>query len=286
MPSSAIFKTPERKARFVAAYDAALSLWPAPYELIYAPTRFGRTHVVASGPPAAPAVVLLHGVLAGATMWYPQVAELSRHFRVYAVDILGDVNKSEPVNLPGTKAQAAEWLASVFGALNIVQAHIVGISFGSFVALNFAIHAPARVRKIVVMAPAACFAPYTARFLAYTISTALSRHPIQSVLRWAVAKGNVVDNPVIDQMAAALKFGQMRAKVIPGVFSDAELRRVAAPTLLMVGDHDVCCDPKATVARARRLIPNVETEIVPRAGHLLSMEQPERVNASILQFLR
>ena len=44
------FKTPQGEARFVAAYDAALKLWPVPYEQLDIPTRFGMTHIVAAGP--------------------------------------------------------------------------------------------------------------------------------------------------------------------------------------------------------------------------------------------
>jgi hypothetical protein len=56
------FKTPEGEARFRAAYDAGLKLWPIPYEELDVPTRFGMTHVVAAGPTNAPALVLLHGL--------------------------------------------------------------------------------------------------------------------------------------------------------------------------------------------------------------------------------
>ena len=44
------FKTPQGEARFVAAYDDALKLWPVPYEQLDIPTRFGMTHIVAAGP--------------------------------------------------------------------------------------------------------------------------------------------------------------------------------------------------------------------------------------------
>jgi hypothetical protein len=61
------FKTPEGEARFYAAYDAALKRWPVPYEEMDIPTRFGTTHVVASGPKDASPLVLLHGYWATST---------------------------------------------------------------------------------------------------------------------------------------------------------------------------------------------------------------------------
>ena len=90
------FKTPEGKATFLAAYDAALKLWPVPYEELDIPTRFGLTHVVAAGPKNAPALVLLHGYMATSVMWAPNVADFSRDYRVYAIDIMGQPSKSVP----------------------------------------------------------------------------------------------------------------------------------------------------------------------------------------------
>ena len=44
-----IFKTPESQAKYMAAYDAVLAIWPVPYESFDVPTRFGKTHIIASG---------------------------------------------------------------------------------------------------------------------------------------------------------------------------------------------------------------------------------------------
>jgi len=52
-PPSA-FKTPEGETAFLAAYDAAMTLWPVPYEELDTPSRFGNTHVVVSGPKDGP----------------------------------------------------------------------------------------------------------------------------------------------------------------------------------------------------------------------------------------
>ena len=45
MPKNlSIFKTPENQAKYMAAYDAVLALWPVPYESLDIPTRFGKSH--------------------------------------------------------------------------------------------------------------------------------------------------------------------------------------------------------------------------------------------------
>lgn len=90
------FAAVESGLRFYQAYDQSLSLWPIESEAFYVSTRFGKTHIIASGPKDAPSLILLHGGLFSSAMWYPNIAALSRQFRTYAVDIIGDKNKSIP----------------------------------------------------------------------------------------------------------------------------------------------------------------------------------------------
>ena len=78
-------------------------------------------------------------------------------------------------------------------------------------------------------------------------------------------------------------FTNIRILLIEG-FSDEELRQVRQPVLLLTGDQDRLNPPKA-VERARRTIPHLKAEIIKQAGHLLSMEQPERINSLVLDFL-
>ena len=89
-----MFRTPEGQARYFAAYDATLALWPVPVFAFDLPTRFGSTHVNACGPEDAPPLLLLPGQAVSSTVWHPNVAELSRTWRLYALDIIGDMGKS------------------------------------------------------------------------------------------------------------------------------------------------------------------------------------------------
>ena len=84
---------------FLAAYDAQLARWPAGTETIDAPSRYGRTRVIACGPRGGAPLVLLSGGGATATAWFAVAAELAGH-RLYAVDRLGDAGRSVPLGAP------------------------------------------------------------------------------------------------------------------------------------------------------------------------------------------
>ena len=75
------------------------------------------------------------------------------------------------------------------------------------------------------------------------------------------------------------------ARVMPAMFSDAELRSIRMPTLVLFGDHDVICDPAAAIARARRLIPDCEGELVPGPRHEMCASKHRIVDGRVLDFL-
>ena len=71
------FRSDEGKAEYLAVYEEVLAGWPVPYEEFDILTRFGNTHVIASGPTEAPPVVLLHPTGGSALIWRRNIGALS-----------------------------------------------------------------------------------------------------------------------------------------------------------------------------------------------------------------
>jgi len=155
--SSSSFKTQQGEANYMATYDAALAMWPIPSEPLDIPTRFGITHANACGPRGAQPLILLHALSFTSTMWYPSIACLSERFRVYALDTINDIGKSRPTRPLQNRRDCAEWLGDVLVELGIKQASFAGVSFGGWLAVNFALNAPDQVRQTVAISPAATF---------------------------------------------------------------------------------------------------------------------------------
>src|SRR5512143_1407210 len=114
-----VFTSPEGKTEVMCAYQAILDRWPVPYEELTISTCFGETHVIASGPENAQPVVLLHALLATATSWYRNVEALSQTYRVYAIDIIGEGNKSCPVKPITSLDDFLQWFTELIDGLGI-----------------------------------------------------------------------------------------------------------------------------------------------------------------------
>ena len=282
-----MFRTPEGEARFREAYQAALALWPVPFEQQDIPTTFGTTHIIVSGAEDATPVVLLPGMMTSATMWYPIAAELSRRFRIYAVDIIGDLGISVPSRLPTNRADCAGWMVEVIDALGISQTDIIGVSYGGVQALNLAVEAQNRVKHLVLLSPGvSSLGRPTIRWAIYgmPMMMAPSRLSVAWFYRGASVKGYGLDDPVITEIAVGMAALRDRMPYRPE-FTEQDFSDYRAPTLLLIGEKEILYKPKLAVQLAKKLIPNVEVEIIPKAGHSLLKDQPELVNARIIQYL-
>lgn len=91
-----VFRSLKGENQVIEAYDAILNSWPVPVSELYVNTSLGSTHVIVSGPEEAPPLILIHAFYASAVSWFGNIKSLSQSFRVYAVDIIGDPNKSKP----------------------------------------------------------------------------------------------------------------------------------------------------------------------------------------------
>jgi len=160
-----VFKSPQAEAAYMAAYDRTLEAWPVPYETKYVLTAYGDTHVIISGPEDGEPLVLIPGSLMDATLWSVSIAAFSRTYRVYALDTMGDVGKNKMVEALPDIAGAAEWLTDVLDALGIKKTHMAGYSQGGFFTAVYALQKPERLKKIVLLAPAATLAPFGKDFV-------------------------------------------------------------------------------------------------------------------------
>jgi pimeloyl-ACP methyl ester carboxylesterase len=295
MTHTSAFKSPEGEAAYLAAYEAAMELWPVPCEEIEIPGRFGMTHVVASGPKDAPPLVLLHGYMANLTMWSPNIADFSKDYRVYAIDVMGQPGRSipDPDEPIGDVADLVAWLSETLNGLNLDHIFLVGMSYGGWLALNLAMTAPERVRKLVLLSPAASLQPLVRQFGLRVMPMIFfpTRLTVNSLMGWMGIKdtpGDTVTRLVLDLAylgAKHFRFVPETSRVMPSVFSDDELRALHVPVLLLIGENEVIYDAEKALARARALLPSFDGELVPQSGHEMCSSQHRIVDARVLGFL-
>ncbi|MFN2159054.1 MAG: alpha/beta fold hydrolase, partial [Anaerolineales bacterium] len=282
-----IYKSPEVKAQFMEIYDEKMEEWPVPYGDIYLDTRYGKVHVIASGPEDGPAMLLLHASGVSGWSWKFNIEELSREYRTYAIDLIGDAGKSEFASLDNIMKDGhdqAELYREISENLDVDKAFVVGASEGGFIGSNYAIDYPERIEKLVLLGPMG-YAGATQSVLRIMLAQFFPIKPIQeSTFSWAFSDSPELENE-FGEWFQLIMSGIKPAKVTPLPFSVEQRQSIQVPVLFVFGERDnLVGDPE----KARSLvqdIPDVRVEVVD-AGHLMGGELPEQVNGLILDFFK
>jgi pimeloyl-ACP methyl ester carboxylesterase len=267
MSVKSIYKSPSGEKAIMAAYNSVLDRWPVPVEKLYVPTRHGQTFVIVSGDNKAPALVLLHGSSSNAVSWIGEVAQYSRLFRTYAVDIPGEVGRSSH-NRPSWHNMAlAEWIEDVLDYLKIEKASLLGLSLGGWVALRFAAYKPERVEKLVLLAPAGVVNERIFFLLRVILYMPFGLKGGRAINRIVCGK-DTIDREVLKYMDLIMTHFRPRTESLR-IFNDEELKRLSMPVLLIGGDRDAIRDVKKIDGRMKKLVTKLTTVILPDRGHVL-----------------
>jgi pimeloyl-ACP methyl ester carboxylesterase len=282
---TSVYKSPQVKAQFMEIYDAKMGEWPVPYDSRFVDTSYGKVHVIVSGPEDAPPMLLLHASGVPAWSWLYNVEGLSQHYRTYAIDLIGDAGRSEYDSLDNRMRDGqdeAKLYAEITDQLGAGPAYVVGASEGGFVGTNYALHAPERVEKLVLLGPMG-YSGATQSVLRIMFAQFFPLRPLQeSTFRWAFS-----DDPKLGQEFGEwfrlVMTGLNPVKVAPLPFKPEQRQSIQVPVLLVLGRRDnLVGDP----AKARALvqdIPDIRVEVLD-TGHLIGAEQPEQTNTLIIEF--
>lgn len=244
-----------------------------------------------TGPP----LVLLHGGPLDSREWRRQLDGLADEFSVVAWDMPGCGGSSDPPEGFSTR-DYADCLAAFIEALGLQRHHLLGLSFGSGLALElYRWHR--RIPRTLILASA--YAGWAGSLppdvveqrtqqmlrLVELPPEQLAREFIPTLLTDA-APPQVVDE--VRMILSDFHPAGQRALLRAG-FADHDLRdvlgRVDVPTLLLYGDRDVR-SPLAVAEDMHARIPGSRLVVIPGAGHMIDVEAPERFNAEVRSFLR
>ncbi|MFI1968712.1 alpha/beta hydrolase [Streptomyces cinnamoneus] len=280
----------ELRDRYFEACEAVMGLGPMPREEVDVETDFGTTHVYLHGPRVGPdartPVVLVHGAGGNSAQWYPNVAALAGRRPVYAVDTLGDPGRSvqrAPIHEP---EDAARWLEQVLDGLGLDRVHLVGHSYGGWLALNQAHRAPGRLASVTLLDPGG-LEKTGLRFYAWIFVSALGMVAPVAIRRRLAAW---LDQPVlVVPELRAMIWSSLRAFRIrrpsPLPLTEAELRTIRTPLCLLLGERSLLVHPARQAERLPRLVPTARAEIIADTGHGPNLDHAGQVNARMVAFM-
>jgi pimeloyl-ACP methyl ester carboxylesterase len=238
-------------------------------------------------------LVLLHGHTLDTRMWEPQLEALASRFQVIRLDLRG-YGRSE---LPGQAPfHYADDLLGLLDHLGIRQTHLLGLSLGGNVALDFAIHYPERVGALVLAGSSLKgFPPLPdAAALLATIPAEAQEAGLESARTLWLAHpffAPALHNPQAARLLKPIVEGYSGFHWSTGYPPSQPIRDVSgrldelrAKTLVLVGELDTEQNHRVATYLVAR-IPDVRKGIIGGAGHMVNLEAPQTFNTTVLRFL-
>ena len=288
------FRSEKARKTYLANYDLRASEWPVAAEGRLVETSDGQTYVRISGPLDAPPLVLLPGVNASSLMWLPNIANLSQNYRVYAVDNIYDFGRSVWRRPILTAKDFVNWLDELFTQLGFGEnINLMGVSYGGWIASQYALHYPDRLNKLVLLAPVLTVLPVRTAFMLRAMLCMIPhRRFTKGFIHWLAADAVANDglsrqwvDAMVDDGYLGLRSFKSKRPVMPTILTDDELRTLPDTILYMVGENEKLNSARDAVRRLNRVAPHIATELVANAGHDLTISKMAEVNTKVLEFL-
>jgi pimeloyl-ACP methyl ester carboxylesterase len=175
-----------------------------------------------------------------------------------------------------------EWLGTTLDSLGVERTGLVGHSYGAWIALQFALHAPRRISGLALLDPTKCFTGQSTLYALRGIRAVFgTTQAMRRFLAWE-ASGRTIDPGWLDVMAR--RPGGRTSLVWPMRPNRAALRALPTRTLVLLAErtrhHDIIA-----AAKGARLLPDVEIVVIPGATHhTMPTEDADAINAELTRF--
>jgi 4,5:9,10-diseco-3-hydroxy-5,9,17-trioxoandrosta-1(10),2-diene-4-oate hydrolase len=241
-------------------------------------------------------IILLHGSGGEGARWMPTIKGLAGNFRVIALDQIGWGQSDKPLTIYHTGVFAG-FLAQFMKEIGVPKANIMGQSLGAGVTLYMAVHYPDMVNRIIVVDgggyrsasdPPPPPPNWHNRQIANAGTLEESREYMEKLFYdHSLVTDELVEHNLRLRLASAFTAESTATAAQRGLggLSEAEVRAIKAPTLLIWGMND----PLSSVANAEKLnsaIKNSRKVLFDKAGHYPFLEHPDKFNQVVLEFLK
>jgi pimeloyl-ACP methyl ester carboxylesterase len=250
-----------------------------------------------TGPQGAPALLLLHGFGSSLQAWDDWSLKLEQKYRLIRLDLPGfGLTGASPANDYSEEKDLAI-LTHFVDKLGLEKFSVVGHSMGGKMAWSLAASQPERVQALVLMAPDGFpetkdigTKPYEVPAIMGLIKYVLPKYLVQKSIEPAFVQADALNDALVNRYFDMLRAPGVRGAILERsnqtIYTDPvpRLKAIKAPTLLIWGEKDQMI-PSTNAQSYANVLSNSTTVLIPKLGHLLQEEQPEKGLAAVMQFL-
>lgn len=282
------FRSAEGEQSYKKAYLEAMKRLPEATQSLDIETSFGTVRVyefVNNKSLFETPIVLLPGRTSGVPMWAENLPDLLEDRTVYALDALGDSGFSVQTSVIKNAEDQALWLDQALTALKLTKVHLIGHSFGGWLAANYAQFYPERVATLNLLEPVYVYTGIRWQVYAKLIPASLPFLSQTQRDRILSEIGGASEIDRSDPLAKMISDGSAYFSPELPFPAPIKLKRLTMPVYAAFADQSFIHDSTKAYETAIASGNNVEAKIWENASHSLPMEYPHAVDREILDFM-
>jgi len=283
---TSLYSTPESKRAILALYQSKLESLATDHKEENVETRFGSTHVIVTGDAAKPPLVLIHGSNGCAPIALDVYPNLSRHYQVFAVDVIAQPTKSAETRPSMTDASYGIWMNEVIAKLGLDGVTLVGFSLGGFIVMKTLVEDESKIKQAFLIAPVGVVSgnPFRALLEVFLPMKRYIRTGRQRDLDRVIdALFSERDDFAAPFLAEVLPNFDLDFTPIPTV-SLEEAGRISTPLTVIAAEHDILGPGRRLLRRAKKVFPSLkQAALLEGSRHVQSVRDNQRVEDFILK---
>ena len=281
-----MFKSEKGKQEILRLYDKKLESLNIDFEYLSVNTSFGKTNIIAVGDPKKPPMILVHGSNGCAPIALETYANLHKKFRIFAVDVLAQPNKSAETRLSMKDDSYGKWMNEVIATLKIDSVTMAGFSFGGLIILKTLEYDETKIREVYLSAPAYIVNgnPLKALFKVFIpMKRYMKTKKVKYVEKFLSHLFTDRDEFAIEFLSKVFLEFDMDFTPVP-VIDANKAREITTPITLFAAQNDILFPGKKMIKRAVKIFPSLrESTLLEHSKHVQNKDQNEVIESIIIE---
>ena len=281
-----MFKSKEGKKEILQLYDAKLDSLTIDFEYLGVDTTFGKTNIIAAGDPENSPIIIVHGANGCAPIALETYANLHKKFRVFAVDVLAQPNKSAETRLSMKDDSYGKWMNEIITDLKIDSVTMAGFSFGGLIILKTLEYDESYIKEVYLSAPA------------YIVNG----NPLQAIFKVFIPMKRYMKTQKVKYVETFLSHlftdrDEFAIAFLSKVFLEFELDftrvpvinankagEITTPITLFASKDDILFPGSKMIKRATKIFPSLrKSRLLKHSKHVQNKEQYEMIEQEIMR---
>ena len=281
-----LFKSEVGKKEILSLYDEKLAELNIDYKYETIETSFGKTNIIVTGNPKNPPLIIVHGSNGCSPIGLETYPNLSKEFQVFAVDVLGQPNKSETVVLSMKNDSYGKWMNEIIANLKLEKVTLAGFSLGGLVILKTLLTDETKIKEVFLAAPAFIVNgnPLKALFKIFIpMKRYMKTKNVKFIEKFLTELFTAKDDFAVKFLSKVFLHFEMDFTPVPVIHKN-EANKIKTPITLIAAKQDLMFPGGKMIKRASKIFPSIKkTVFLENSKHVQNRVDNTRIEKLILE---